>query len=115
MKPLLQRTLLAALVAFLIFLIFSDRTQNGLANSVRVTVMQGVVPVLDLLSKPVEALDDLAQQMDDMLTVYSENERLKLENERLMEWQTAALKLEAENQGLRELVNYQPRQAKTFV
>lgn len=114
-KPLLQRALLAVIVAFCIILLFSGRSSNGIANTVRTTLMDGIVPVLDVLSRPVQAVDEALVQVGDFFTVYSENQRLRLENQRLLEWQTAALKLEAENQGLRELMHYTPRENKAFV
>lgn len=114
-RPFFQRALLAALVTFCIILLFSARSENGFAQTVRVALLDVMVPVIDVLSKPVEAVNEVAAKVSNFFDVYAENQRLKIENQRLMEWQTVALKLEAENQGLRELMHYNPRDNKAFV
>lgn len=113
--PLLQRTAVAAVAALLIFLIFSERNDSGYARMVRSTMTEGLVPVLDVLSAPVDAADHALNQVGDYWSVREENKRLRIENERLLQWQSAALKFESENAALRELLNYHPMQAKTSV
>lgn len=115
MKPIIQGGLGIAAFTLSIFLIFSERSHNGVADSVRASLLDGLVPVLDVLSKPVDALERGAQAVGDYWAVYDENAQLKLENERLLQWQTAALNAESENQSLRELLNYHPAQATSFV
>ena len=44
-----------------------------------------------------------------------ENERLRRENEVLLKWQQAALRLDAENRSLRSLLDYVPEPAARFV
>lgn len=113
--PFVQRGLLVALFTFVLFLIFSERSASGLASSVRSLMLDGLVPVVDMLSKPVEAVDDAAGKVSSMWSVWEENKRLKLENERLLQWQQTALRFEAENVSLRDLLNYHPPQAKASV
>lgn len=78
-------------------------------------MLDGLVPVVDVLSRPVEAVDGAASDVASLWSVWEENKKLKLENERLLQWQQAALRFEAENQSLRDLLNYQPPQAKASV
>ena len=115
MRPLLQRLLGVAAATSLIFLLFSEKSENGFASSVRSTMMDGLIPVLDVLSRPVEAAGGVADDVSSVWAVREENARLKLENERLLQWQSAALRFESENQALRELLNYHPAHAKSSV
>lgn len=114
-RPLLQRALAIAAITLLIFILFSERSQSGFATSLRTMVMDGLVPVLDILSKPVDAVDHAADGVTSMLDLQAENTRLKTENERLLQWQSAALRFESENQALRTLLNYHPAKTKSYV
>ncbi len=114
-KPLLQRALLVALVTLCLVMLFAGRNQNAMVQSARATLMDGVMPVMHALSKPVTAFNELTAQINDYFTVYADNERLRLENQRLLEWQSTALKLVAENEGLRSLLHYQPQQGRSYV
>lgn len=113
--PLIQRGLFAAIAAFCLMMLFSERSENGLAASVRATLVDGLVPVLDVLSTPVAAWDAATQSVADMMSVYEENQQLKAENQKLLQWYSTAIKLQSENDALKELAHYQPKQANSYV
>lgn len=115
LKPLLQRMFVAALVALSVMLLFVGRSHNGLSTTIRMTLMDMVVPVVDALSAPVETANNLVAAADEVMVVYRENQRLKEENMRLLQWQQAARALEVENQSLRELMHYHPQHAISYV
>lgn len=97
---------------FLILLAFGlmalGRSDLALMERARVTLVDGVTPLLDLISRPVDSLGDAITTAEALSDLRSENEALRLENERLLQWQAAARRLEAENQGLRTLTNLTP-------
>jgi len=84
-------------------------------ESLRVSVTDTASPALDVLSRPLAAFGHLADRIREFLSVYQDNRRLSTENERLLNWQQAALKLASENAQLRELLKLTPEPAITFI
>lgn len=82
---------------------------------VRASVTDAVAPVLDVVSRPVNAFNSLMNEASTMAELRAENTRLKTENQHLMEWQAAARKLESENQHLKNLLNFAPGAEPGFV
>lgn len=114
-KPLLQRMLIAALVACSVLLLFMERTENGVSTILRMALTDALVPVVEVVSAPVQTARGLATAAQDMFWVYSENKRLRDENARLMQWQQAAHALEVENSALRGLMRYHPQHATAYI
>lgn len=114
-KPLLQRMFVAALVACSVMLLFMERTENGMSTMLRMAMTDALVPVIDTVSAPVKTVRQLVDAAEDVMTVYTENKRLRDENARLMQWQQAAHALEVENSALRGLMRYHPQHATSYV
>ncbi len=97
---------------FLILLAFGlmviGRSDLAVVERARVAVVDGVTPLLDLISRPVDSLGDAITTAEELANLRAENENLRLENERLLQWQAAARHLEAENDALRALTNLTP-------
>ena len=84
-------------------------------ESARVLVLDYAAPVLDVISRPVAAVNALFAEIGTLMTIYADNERLTLENERLRAWQAEARKLAQENAAFRGLLRAQPEPGMTFV
>jgi len=84
-------------------------------ESARVLVLDYAAPVLDVISRPVAAVNALFAEIGTLMTIYAENERLTLENERLRAWQAEARQLAQENAAFRGLLRAQPEPGMTFV
>jgi rod shape-determining protein MreC len=84
------------------------RADPALVERVRLQVTDAVVPILDVLSRPVDGLTRAAERVQSWTWLAEENRRLQAERERLLEWQAVARRLEAENASLRALLNYVP-------
>ncbi|MCR4379408.1 MAG: rod shape-determining protein MreC [Rhodospirillales bacterium] len=82
---------------------------------VRASVSDSVAPVLEVLSRPVASLDRLVDELTVMGELRAENARLREENQHLLEWQSAARKLSAENQNLKSQLNFAPDAEPGFV
>ncbi len=72
-------------------------------------------PVLDALSRPASAINNGIGSVRQIFNLYSENQRLKAENQRLMHWQTVATRLEGENAVLHEQLNFVPEPDPAFI
>jgi rod shape-determining protein MreC len=111
----IQRVTLPLLVLLSATMIILGKADQVMFDSLRVTVMDAVVPVFDGLSRPLAAFADLAVRARRLVGVYQDNDRLVEENERLMGWQQAAFKLASENAQLRGLLKLAPEPTATYL
>jgi len=96
-------------------MIILGKADQVMLESLRIAVADAAAPVLEILSRPLSALADLATRARHLVAVYQENGRLAEENERLMGWQQAALKLASENSQLRGLLKLTPEPTATYL
>ncbi len=96
--------LLFAAVAVMVL----GRADPPLVERLRLQVTDAVVPILDVLSRPVDGLTRAAQRVQSWTWLAEDNARLKAEREQLLQWQAVARRLEAENASLRALLHYVP-------
>lgn len=82
---------------------------------VRASVSDAVSPVLEVLSRPVATFDRLVDEASVLSQLRDENLRLREENQRLIEWQSAARKLSSENNQLKGLLNLAPGAEPGFI
>ncbi len=110
-----QRFALLLLVIAAIALMILGRTEGGSIERARMLVADAVAPVLDLASRPVATVRQMGEQASQMIQLAEENAALRAENERLTHWQAAARQLEAENQGLKAMLNLAPAPGSSFI
>lgn len=101
-----QRFAFMALVLGAVALMMLGKFDILLMERVRASVTDAVTPILDIISQPVESVNNLVLEAQDLLAVRGENERLKKERALLLQWQAVARKLDAENKNLRDLLNF---------
>lgn len=107
-RPLIQRALTVAMVITGVTLLLLARVQNPVIVQLRASVVDALTPAVDWLSQPVTAFRSLIHNKDAFLATYSENTRLRGENDTLRHWQAVASSLKAENDALRALSGYKP-------
>lgn len=81
----------------------------------RSQVTDAVAPILDMMSRPVSTANEVVSQVRALTAITEENERLRLDKERLLHWQAVARKLEAENKSLRAQLQYVPGPEASYV
>jgi rod shape-determining protein MreC len=105
-----------ALFLFLsIGLIFLGQYQPMVVNTARARVVDGVGPILDILSQPMAMIDTMSSRVQSYRSLMAENARLRVENALLVRWQNTALALESQNKELRELLKYKPEPSLAFI
>ncbi|MCP5364205.1 MAG: rod shape-determining protein MreC [Hyphomicrobiales bacterium] len=92
--------ILAAAAAILL-----GKADTVLVERARVQVAGAIAPILETLSRPVDAVSQAVSGARHWLLVAEENVQLRRERENLLQWQTIAQRLEAENEELRRLLN----------
>ena len=105
LRAWLQRFALLALVSAAFALMLLGKTEAVLVERARTAVVDAVTPLLDAASRPVATVNEIADQVQAYISLRDENAVLRARVDRLLHWQAAALRLEAENTELRELLN----------
>jgi rod shape-determining protein MreC len=112
--PAARISLVLLLVASLA-LVWAERQQKHSIDQLRANALDALLPVVEVMNRPLESLHNLNDRVNQFFAVYQENENLRLENARLRQWQATALKLESDNNALRELLHYQPGATQHFI
>ena len=86
-----------------------------LFDRLRVVIVDAAAPVLQAVAQPLATVAAGVRQVEGVFDLYRENERLRQENARLLEWQDVARRLEAENAELRDLTKFSPEGAIHYV
>lgn len=107
-KPWLASAAVAVLLAASLGLIMGSKNQNTVVNSLRMKMVDAIVPVVDVLAKPVDAFKSAEAWVQDMIVVHEENKTLKAENARLKQLYSSAVQLKNENERLRALLKFAP-------
>lgn len=110
-----QRFAFALLVVGAFGVMVIGKADTVIVERIRSAVGDVVTPVLDVLSRPVQTVNDLMADAQDLVTMRAELRRLREENARLLSWQNVAQRLEAENKALRSFLNYQTGPQATFI
>ncbi|MCW8916573.1 MAG: rod shape-determining protein MreC [Magnetovibrio sp.] len=114
-KGVVSRVGYLVLVLAALALMLLGKADVLVMEKVRATISDGVAPVLDVLSRPAATADKLVVEFGELSALRDENTRLRQENARLLEWQSAARKLSSENQQLKGLLNFAPGAEPGFI
>ncbi len=99
------RASLVILMAMSLALVVMSQTSNQTATRLRIALMDFITPVVSVASKPLDAVANVGAWINDVTHLYSENIALKNANAQLLQWQSIAKNMEAENKSLRALMN----------
>ena len=61
-------------------------------------------PVIHVLSYPSRLVGDVSDYIDGFFSTFEDNKKLKIDNDKLLKWQNIAIRLESENNNLRQLL-----------
>ena len=103
-----QRFAYAGLVVAAFGLMMLGKVDTLLVERLRAHVTDVAAPILDVLSRPIATVSEWVEQGQEIIRLRDENARLRGEVDRLLQWQTAARQLDAENKLLRGMLNYVP-------
>src|SRR5258708_7834223 len=83
LRVMAQRFTFLGLLALSVGLMVLGKAEMPIIEQVRTMVADAFVPLLDALSRPVATVAEMGQKAAAMMNVYSENRRLREENDRL--------------------------------
>ncbi len=90
--------------------VFLHKINSPAIEKARVFFTDMVTPILSTISTPIKNAALQIEGVANIRDLKAENIRLQEENMRLQQWYDIALKLEAENRGLKSLLNFQATQ-----
>ena len=99
-----QRFALALLVSASVGMMVLGKVEPSYVERLRVGVTDAVAPVLEALSQPSATAAAMVEEIRALTDLRNENERLRVENSRLLQWQSVARSLEQENLAFKELL-----------
>ena len=110
-----QRFAFGLLIATAFAVMVIGKADTILVERARSLVVDIVTPMLNVLSKPVAAFNDVIADVHEISNLRSELRRLREENARLLTWQNVAQQLESENNALRSFLNFRYGPQASFV
>lgn len=110
-----QRFAYLGLIVAAFALMLLGKIDTVLVERVRTHATDALAPIMDVASRPVDAVRDGVEEANALLDIRGENARLREQNAQLLRWQAAARKLEAENRELRALMNVKDERAASYI
>lgn len=114
-KTLAQRFAYLGLVGMAFALMMLGKVDTVVVERARTHVTDAVAPILDAMSRPVASVNRMVSDIREIANLRDENQRLREETARLLQWQTVARRLEAENKMLQGLLNFVPGPEASFI
>lgn len=115
LKTLVQRSAFLFLIALTFALMLIGKADTVLVERARIAITDAVVPILRVLSEPANAVAETISNVRELAAIREQNSDLRDANERLLQWQSIAQKLEAENRSLKALLALAPEPDAQFV
>lgn len=115
LRSFAQRFAFVLLLASAVAIMLVGKTDPLAFERARTEVTDFIAPVLDAVAQPVATGARVIEEAEQLIALREENTRLREENARLKQWQAAALNLESENEQLRELLSYQPKDVVRYI
>jgi rod shape-determining protein MreC len=114
-RPSARRAFAVFLILTSAILIILGKVDQVIFESFRTALTDDAAPILDALSRPLMAVENVADDARSIINTYQENVRLAETNRKLLRWQRAALTLASENAQLRSLLKLVPDPAVSYV
>lgn len=114
-RQVVSKLTLPVLIAVSFGLLLVGKADTMLADRARVALSDSLVPVYVVLSQPLAQVRAAIDDVVDLWNMRAENARLRVENDRLRQWQSTALALDAENCRLKAELHWVPDPEAAFV
>ena len=114
-RQALSKLTLPVLIAAAFGLMLLGKADALLAERARMAVADALAPIYGVLAAPLAQVRTTIDNVQRMVTLYSDNARLREENERLRKWQAVAMTLDAENALLKANLRWVPDPAASYV
>jgi rod shape-determining protein MreC len=114
-RQVLSKLTLPVLIAASFGLLLVGKADTLLAERARLALGDSLAPIYVVLSEPLGRVRNAVVEAIDLWGMQAENTRLRDENAKLLQWQAAALALDAENRHLKAALHWLPDPTVAFV
>jgi len=114
-RQALARLTLPVLIVFSLVLMLLGRATPLVPERARISLSDALAPVYAVVDTPLRAVRAAARSVRDVVGLQADNERLRLENERLRHWYDVAMALDAENATLKGNLHWVPDPKLSYV
>ncbi len=111
----LAKLTLPVLIAAAFGLMLLGKADALLAERARMALADALAPIYGVLAEPLSSARGVIDNVENLMTVYRDNARLREENERLRRWNAVALALDAENATLKANLHWIPDPPASYV
>lgn len=103
------------LITLAVVALVVSKTNENAAQRIRTLTMDALAPVFQVMSRPVETVENIVGAGRHFWSTYEENQQLRRDLVRLQQWQEIARRLEQENAILRSQLNIVPEVRPDFI
>ena len=107
-RQALSRLTLPVMLMISLGVLLIGRADQGLATRLRSDLDDFLAPAYAVVGAPINALEHDGGAIGQLFALRSQNAALRAENARLLQWQSVALALQAQNDALHLALNYVP-------
>lgn len=115
LRTFAQRFFFLVLLGTSVALMVLGRSDPDAFERARTQVTDAMTPILDVVSRPLVAVDNMVAQVSSLAHLSDDNIRLRQEVARLKQWQAVARRLEVENTQMRAMLAFERTDVKQFV
>jgi rod shape-determining protein MreC len=113
-RQALSRLTLPVMLMFSLGLVLIGRADQSLVGHLRSGLDDLLAPAYQLVAGPVQTVEHGGGVIGNLFDLEGENEMLRAENAKLLQWQAVALALEAQNDALKASLDYVPQPTPKF-
>ncbi len=113
-RQALAKLTLPVLIVAAFVLMLLGKADAVVASRARMALADALAPIYGVLAEPLGTLRATADGIGELFALQAENVRLRAENERLRQWQSVALALQAENATLKANLHWIPDPAASY-
>jgi rod shape-determining protein MreC len=114
-KAWLHRFTFVLLFGASLALMVLGKSESPLVERARLAVSDAIAPIMDGLSRPLASIRHAYDNTREFLDLREENAMLREQQARLLQWQSVARQLAAENRALKDLLKFAPDRAASYV
>lgn len=105
-RDFIRRFSLAILLIISIFLLISGKSENQAITKVRTKILDSLIPVMEVIVVPVDAIRDIRSNFATYMFVHDKNATLESENKKLRLQVVRLFQVQKENERLKDLLHY---------
>ena len=114
-RQALAKLTLPVLIAASFGLMLLGKADTVIAERVRMALADTLAPLFQMVAEPLANVHRGVEDLQGLMSLHADNERLRQENDALRQWQAVALALDAENATLKANLHWVPDPAPSYV